>query len=184
MNHALTKLKHLTIDFTEQVQADDQPGNEKFKKGKTKFELQFHRAHPVSDYIWENKSIKRSTGWIRRCVYWLIMLVFLGAFFLFSCFSSYQVTVTRYTQTPIGVDCTNFYRQEDGSLEQKAFIEYKEQAGQLKNMAKDVKKDVNALSSRSGYWVCFCKDEIYNNMNDPRKDYTLAYWRIDESGRF
>ena len=51
-------------------------------------------------------------------------------------------------------------------------------------MAKDFKKDVNALSSRSGYWVCFCKDEIYNNMEDPKRDYTLTYWKIEENGRF
>ena len=101
--------------------------NEKPDDPEKRFELKINRAQPVSDIIWENmieEKVIRERG--RTSIFWLVMSLLLGLFFVFSVFSSYQVTFIRYMITPIGVDCTNFYRQEDNLLEQKAFIEYLE----------------------------------------------------------
>ena len=40
------------------------------------------------------------------------------------------------------------------------------------------------MSSRAGYWVCFCQQEIYNNQESPDKKYTLDYWKKDADGQY
>lgn len=179
-------MKQLEVDLSEQVEELEQSEDStNYDFGiQSRFKLTLHRARPVTDFIWENITLTHRVA--RRCrtfLFWLIVIVMLGGFFMFNCYASYQVALVRYTQTPIGVDCTNFYRQEDSLLEQKAFLEYREQNGGAVSLriTHTTEDDINAKSSRAGYWVCFCKDEIYNNLEDPNKNYTLEHWTINEA---
>ena len=115
---ALEKIKNLEVDFTKDVENDSEVGNEKFKKGQTRFELELERPPLFSDMIWKNHVIGDfHYPRLKACGCGFLMIIILAVFTLFSCFSSFEVALVRYMQTPIGVDCTTFYRMDDSTLE-------------------------------------------------------------------
>ena len=69
--------------------------------------------------------------------------------------------------------------QRNDHLKHKAYIEYLEQEASVDSFT-DLSIDINEVVSRTGYYVCFCRDQLYNLEKKPDKNYNLIY--MSESG--
>ena len=84
--------------------------------------------------------------------------ILLIVFFAFNFSGAYLIALNRYISEPPGINCASVIASNSFDvLQEKAFIEYKEQI----NFAHyDIGQDINTMVSREGFYVCFCKDQI------------------------
>ena len=103
----------------------------------------------------------------------IVFAILLIVFFALNMSGAYLIARSRYISEPPGINCASVIASSSFDvLQEKAFIEYKEQAS---FNYYDIQQDFNEIVSREGFYVCFCKDQIIQQQKPSNTTYVMHY---------